>query len=67
MYAIKFRCIKYVRPLFQVVVRLPSDPTTYAWQGGAAIAKDPCLRDISLSKLEYMEKGHQASTDKYYL
>ena len=52
---------------FQVVVRLPDDPVSYAWQGGAAIAKDPVLKDISVSREEYLEKGHAICAETFYL
>ena len=43
---------------FQVVVRLPENPTLYAWSDGAALANDPVLPSISVTQEEYMEKGH---------
>ena len=49
------------------MVRLPEDPVTYPWQGGAAIAKDPVIREISVTRQEYLDRGHQACTDKFYL
>eukprot|EP00095_Tigriopus_kingsejongensis_P000859 snap_masked-scaffold1668_size31705-processed-gene-0.0 protein:Tk00859 transcript:snap_masked-scaffold1668_size31705-processed-gene-0.0-mRNA-1 annotation:"actin-related protein 6" len=52
---------------FKVVVRLPEDPAGYAWQGGAGLAEDPILSRISVTKLDYQERGHQACVDKYYL
>ncbi|TRY75044.1 hypothetical protein TCAL_07010 [Tigriopus californicus] len=65
------RILKDVRELapneFKVIVRLPEDPISYAWQGGAALADDPIFRELSVSKLDYQERGHQACVDKYYL
>ena len=52
---------------FQVVVRLPENPTSYAWSGGAALANDPVLPSISVTKDEYMEKGHNVCHERYYL
>ena len=43
---------------FQTVVRLPENPTSYAWPGRAALANDPVLPSISVTQDEYMEKGH---------
>ena len=53
--------------LFQVVVRQPPDPISYAWSGGAALASDPVFRDVVVTRQDYMEQGHQACVDKYYL
>ena len=53
--------------LSQVVVHHPSDPIGYAWQGGAAIAKDDCLEEISVTRAEYLDRGHDACNDKFFL
>lgn len=50
-----------------MVVRSPPDPATYAWQGGAALAKDDCYKDISVSRLDFLERGHDASAEKFYM
>ena len=48
---------------FQDVVRLPENPTLYAWSGGAALANDPVLPSISVTKDEYMEKEHNVCNE----
>ncbi len=53
---------------YEVAVRLPEDPVAHAWEGGAALADDPALlEEMSVSRAEYQESGHQACLDKYYL
>ncbi len=53
---------------YEVRVRLPEDPATYPWEGGAALAADPAMhRKMSVTREEYLERGHQACTDKFYL
>jgi len=68
---IKERVQRDVRALapdvYDVVVRLPENPTSYAWSGGAALANDPVLPSISVTKDEYMEKGHNVCHERYYL
>lgn len=67
----KERVEKEVRALapdaYDVVVRIPDDPIGYAWSGGAAISQDPIFKSISVSKDEYMEKGHVVCHERYYL
>ena len=43
---------------FKVVGRLPENPTSYTWSGRAALANDPVLSSISVTKDEYTEKEH---------
>ena len=63
-----FNMTLFPRPaVLQVTVHQPSDPVGYAWQGGAAIAKDDCLEEISVSRADYLERGHEATTDKFFL
>ena len=50
-----------------VNVRLPRNPVGYAWEGGAALANDPVLPSISVTKDEYMERGHIACHERYYV
>jgi len=52
---------------FKVVVHQPPDPIGYAWQGGAAIAKDDCLKEISVSRADYLDRGHEACNNKFFL
>jgi len=48
-------------------VHLPSNPTTYAWSGGAALATDAVFPALTVSRQDYLENGHQACEEKYYL
>ncbi len=53
---------------YDVNVHIPEDPIGYAWKGGALLAKDPVyLKELAVSKAEYLEKGHAACQDKFYL
>jgi len=52
---------------YDVVVRLPEDPVGYAWRGGAALAGDACFPSLCVTRQEYLERGHQACADKYFL
>jgi actin-related protein len=61
------KVINFLKLFFQVVVRKPSDPTTYAWSGGAALAKDPALNSMSVTREEYLEKGHAVCSERYFL
>jgi len=54
--------------LMDVRVRSPpTDPLSYAWEGGAKLAGDPCLPDISVSREEYLEHGNLICEERYYL
>lgn len=53
--------------VYDVIVRLPANPVSYAWSGGAALAKDPCLKEMSVTRDEYMERGHSVCQERYFL
>ena len=57
----------YAPTEFDVVVRLPSDPISYAWTGGALFGNDPCLNKLSVSREEYLEKGNTVCEERYHL
>ena len=57
----------YAPTEFDVVVRLPSDPISYAWTGGALFGSDPCLNKLSVSREEYLEKGNAVCEERYHL
>lgn len=52
---------------YEVVVRLPHDPISYAWHGGALFGNDPCLDKVSVSRDEYLEKGNIICEERYHL
>ncbi len=51
----------------KVNVRLPDDPTGYAWHGGCAISNDTVFKEISVTKDEYMENGPAICQERFYL
>jgi actin-related protein len=50
-----------------VIVRKPADTIGYGWSGGASLAKDPAFTSISVSREEYLEKGHTVCDERYFL
>ena len=57
----------YAPTEYDVVVRLPDDPISYAWHGGASFGNDPCLSKVSVSREEYLEKGNEVCEERYHL
>ncbi len=52
--------------VYDVIVRLPEDPATYAWSGGAAISNDVVFDSISVTKEEYFERGHVVCNERFF-
>ena len=52
---------------YEVVVRVPDDPISYAWSGGASFASDSCLSKVSVTREEYLEKGNTICEERYLL
>ncbi len=52
---------------YKVKVTLPEDPVGYAWRGGSALAEDSVLKDISVSRSEFLEKGHAVCHQTFYI
>ena len=52
---------------YDVVVRLPDDPISYAWHGGASFGGDQCLSKASVTREEYLEKGNAVCEERYHL
>ena len=52
---------------YEVVVRVPDDPISYAWSGGASFASDSCLSKVSVTREEYLEKGNVICEERYHL
>ena len=52
---------------YEVVVRVPDDPISYAWSGGASFASDSCLSKVSVTREEYLEKGNAICEERYHL
>lgn len=67
----KERLEKDIRALapdsMEVVVRLDEDPISYAWKGGASLAKQDEFLSLCVSKEDYLEKGYSACLSKFYL
>jgi len=57
----------YAPTEYNVVVRLPPDPISYAWNGGALFGNDPCLSKLSVTREEYLEKGNTVCEERYHL
>ena len=53
--------------LMEVSVKLPTNPVTYSWQGGAKLANDECLKTIAVTREEYLERGSAVCEERYYL
>lgn len=52
----------------EVEVRMGGpDPLTYAWRGGASLARDPEFEQLVVTKEEYLERGFQACQQRFYL
>lgn len=39
--------------------------STYAWEGGAMLAKDPQLKKLYISREDYEENGHNICFEKF--
>ncbi|KDR12327.1 actin-related protein 6 [Zootermopsis nevadensis] len=48
-----------------VRVTLPANPVTYAWQGGASLQQDPEFFNMTVSREEYEEEGHNLCFEKF--
>lgn len=65
----KDRFLKEVRCLvpteYDLHVTVPSNPQTYSWQGGVALASDPKFSSMVVTKQQYDEYGHSICADKF--
>ncbi|QQP57058.1 Actin-related protein 6, partial [Caligus rogercresseyi] len=52
--------------LMDINVYTPEDPISYAWEGGAAFADDPCFLKACVSRKEFMERGHSICDERFY-
>jgi actin-related protein 6 len=57
----------YAPTEYDVIVRIPNEPMSYAWHGGALFADDPCLAKVSVSREEYLERGNTVCEERYHL
>lgn len=52
--------------LYDVKVSVPSNPITYAWEGGKLLAQDEDeLKKLCITKKEYEEKGLNFCIEKF--
>lgn len=63
------RVLKDVRStadyLYDVNVTLPTNPQTYAWEGGALLSQDPEFPKMIISRKQFEEQGFSYSLEKF--
>lgn len=54
-----------VKNIFMFVHVLFCSPVTYAWQGGASLQQDQEFFNMTVSREEYEEEGHNLCFEKF--
>ncbi|XP_063404961.1 actin-related protein 6-like [Mytilus trossulus] len=50
---------------YDLCMKKPENPSTYAWEGGTLLAKDPQIKKMSVTREEYEENGHNICFEKF--
>lgn len=50
---------------YDLNMKKPEKPSIYAWEGGVALANDPQLKKIAISRDEYDEHGHNICLERF--